>query len=329
MVQLSSPPVEMIPVQKGPSPDKISAPKSEDRGFRTAFNKQKEIHETREAEQRAQATEKVSDEKANTLDNENEKGLQNAKDKASVSTEGKSEASDKVKDKASGLKLVKADNKNKSALLSAAKAEESGNEKNAVTLNQDALSMVAASELKAESVNNIKASDVEVSAHSDALEELITVEDSDQKPLIDFTSQIVKTASSSVQQEISDKESSKDNKIRVQQKSKESKSDIKITVDDRRTVKEASPVLRKVETASASNKLTLELIPSDDVTSAMPQGEQADTGRSFSLMTAEEQKGAALLDRQLQDKGTQELSKNIRFVLKDNKEGEIKLILKP
>jgi flagellar hook-length control protein FliK len=335
MVQLSSPPVEMIPVQKGPSPDKNSAPKFEDRGFRTAFNKQKEIHESRDAEQRAQSTENVSDEKPNTLHNENDKDLQNAEEKASASTADKSESA-KDKEKASGLKLVKADKKDKSALLSAATAEEeSGNDKKAVSLNQEAVSMIAASELKAEPVNDAKALDVEASALNDAAEELIAadkliaVENSDQKPLNDFTSQIVKTASSSVQHEITEKESSRDSKSRVQKKSEKNKSDIKITVDDRRTVKEASPVLKKVLSDSASNKLTLELIPSDDVSSAMPQGEQADTGRSFSLMIAEEQKGAALLDRQLQDKGTQELSKNIRFVLKDNKEGEIKLILKP
>ena len=49
----------------------------------------------------------------------------------------------------------------------------------------------------------------------------------------------------------------------------------------------------------------------------------------FSFQTSEESKGAALLDRQLKNEGTSELTKNIRFVLKDNKEGEIKLILKP
>ncbi len=106
--------------------------------------------------------------------------------------------------------------------------------------------------------------------------------------------------------------------------------DLKIAVEDRRSAKEQAPLLRRVDENSEGNKLTMEFAPSDDVTTAMPSVENADgSGKNFVLMSAEEQKGAALLDRQLQDKGTQELTKSIRFVLKDNKEGEIKLILKP
>jgi len=109
--------------------------------------------------------------------------------------------------------------------------------------------------------------------------------------------------------------------------------DTKITVEDRRTIQghEKNPLLLKeVETGDSPNRVTLELVPQDDVSGMLTRGEQGDsTGRSFSLQTAEEQKGAALLDRQLQDRGTQELTKNIRFVLKDHNEGEIRLILKP
>ena len=77
--------------------------------------------------------------------------------------------------------------------------------------------------------------------------------------------------------------------------------------------------------------MTLEFSGGDEeLPGMMVRSEDAgSTHARFSLQTAEESKGAALLDRQLKNEGTAELTKNIRFVLKDNKEGEIKLILKP
>ena len=108
---------------------------------------------------------------------------------------------------------------------------------------------------------------------------------------------------------------------------------MKITVEDRRTaaLKDEGVVLKKVEHNSESGSLTLEMAGTEEELPGMML--RSDDGSSsaakFSLQTAEESKGAALLDRQLKNEGTAELTKNIRFVLKDNNEGEIKLILKP
>jgi flagellar hook-length control protein FliK len=107
-----------------------------------------------------------------------------------------------------------------------------------------------------------------------------------------------------------------------------------ITLDDRRTPSAAEDgiVLKRVEHNAETGSMTLELTPGteEELPGMMlrTDGDGASAAK-FSLQTAEESKGAALLDRQLKNEGTAELTKNIRFVLKDNKEGEIKLILKP
>ncbi len=161
----------------------------------------------------------------------------------------------------------------------------------------------------------------------------VQVQSAGDSALSQLAEEAVKNAEETPLQQaaLAQKAAARDNGKTAKSDEKKKSQDLKIAVEDRRSAKEQAPLLRRVEENSEGNKLTLELTPSsDDVTTAMPVAENADaSGKSFALMSAEEQKGAALQDRQLQDKGTQELTKSIRFVLKDNKEGEIKLILKP
>ena len=104
-----------------------------------------------------------------------------------------------------------------------------------------------------------------------------------------------------------------------------------ISVDDRRTVKtEDSRAVFSPVGNSDSKELVLEMDTGDDLTGTIQTGEGRDfSGKQFVLHSAEEQKGSFLLNKQLQEGGTRDLAKNIRFVLKDNNHGEIKLILKP
>jgi len=103
-----------------------------------------------------------------------------------------------------------------------------------------------------------------------------------------------------------------------------------VTVEDRRTPdpQEQTALFRSGEKDSSAD-LTLELAPGDGPAGMTAVPETHDTTSRFVMHAAEEQKGAALLDRQLQNGGTRELAKNIHFVLKDKNQGEIKLILKP
>ncbi len=104
-----------------------------------------------------------------------------------------------------------------------------------------------------------------------------------------------------------------------------------ISVEDRRTVKteDARAVFSPAGNGD-SKELVLEMETGDDLTGTLQTGESRDaSGRQFILHSAEEQKGSFLLNKQLQEGGTRDLAKNIRFVLKDNNHGEIKLILKP
>ncbi len=122
-------------------------------------------------------------------------------------------------------------------------------------------------------------------------------------------------------------------------KGKEKSGDLVLSLEDRRTLRPSDiPVLlKKSDRQEASPSLTLEFQGDrgqDFAEGLEGMAQQSDSGSDagglrFTLQNAEESKGAALLDRQLKSRGTSELAKNIRFVLKDNNQGEIKLILKP
>ena len=104
-----------------------------------------------------------------------------------------------------------------------------------------------------------------------------------------------------------------------------------ISIEDRRTVRteDARAVFAPAENQNGE-ELVLEMDPGESLDGAAFTGGSSEAGnRQFVLNTAEEQKGAFLLNRQLQEGGTRDLAKNIRFVLKDRNQGEIKLILKP
>ena len=103
-----------------------------------------------------------------------------------------------------------------------------------------------------------------------------------------------------------------------------------ISVEDRRSVKteEAKAVFSPAKEQNEEG-LTLEMAPREEMDGAAAGIEVRNTQVQFSLDTAEEQKGSFLLNKQLQEGGTKDLAKNIRFVLKDRNQGEIKLILKP
>ena len=103
-----------------------------------------------------------------------------------------------------------------------------------------------------------------------------------------------------------------------------------ITLEDRRTVKtEDARAVFAMAKDQAKDALTLEMTARDEIDgTVLTVGDQNSSGR-FVLNAAEEQKGSFLLNRQLEQGGTRELAKSIRFIMKDNNQGEIKLILKP
>ncbi len=104
-----------------------------------------------------------------------------------------------------------------------------------------------------------------------------------------------------------------------------------ISVEDRRTVRTEDPkAVFNVSENNHDGKVQLEMQEPDELTGTLVANDLNDSGNSrFVLHSAEEQKGSLLLNKQLQEGGTRDLAKNIRFVLKDNNQGEIKLILKP
>lgn len=106
-----------------------------------------------------------------------------------------------------------------------------------------------------------------------------------------------------------------------------------VTLEDRRTVKSAraKAVFTPLREANPDG-MTLEMASPEEAGGAIPPVEgAAPSGGAGELArySAEEQKGALLLNKQLEEGGTRDLAKNIRFVLKDRDRGEIKLILKP
>ncbi len=103
-----------------------------------------------------------------------------------------------------------------------------------------------------------------------------------------------------------------------------------ISVEDRRTVKtEEAKAVFSPAGEQREEGLTLEMAPREEIDGTAAGLELRNTQTQFSLDTAEEQKGSFLLNKQLQEGGTKDLAKNIRFVLKDRNQGEIRLILKP
>ncbi|MDC7235763.1 MAG: flagellar hook-length control protein FliK [Spirochaetales bacterium] len=340
MVQLSNPTVDMIPVQKGPSPEKNSPSGLKDNGFRKALAEQKEIRDSQNTEARSTETsnepapEQVNrqEQKASDAENPSNQDVQNGE--SSSASEKKSE---QTEDGTLAQKLVKGKQTGESLKLKSA-GKIASDHKSTAAAGQDtpvlSESLTQNSQITVSPGDEIKADQFLQTAEEGISTEETIREAGVREILTGLTSG--KTPADSGSFQISEKALTADSDkekgraaVKVSDKAARSSSDLKITVEDRRTPLEGAPLLQEVESEGSSNKLTLELVPSEEITGVMPSGEQGDTGRSFSLMTAEEQKGAALLDRQLQDKGTQELTKNIRFVLKDNKEGEIKLILKP
>jgi len=328
MVQLSAPSPDLIPVKQGKSSEKAPGPSKNIDGFKKAFHKEKESRETKgtgESAKKKVAVKSVRSESKGTdaLKKTALKGLH--KTTPSAGSEIKLAFLTK-KAEATATSDLGISHKN---------AQLKAQTKNKVT---DASS---SDQIKIHSVpvhpdiSDIKAElKKELSAHeTEAL--LVPVKDhkngKDETAL--STAPIVLNASAPAVLPQQSQEIQVKSSHHQKDKKKNGDSEVKIIVEDRRTahIKEnSSQLLKAVDTGEPANKVTLELVPSDDVSGMQIRGEHSDTGgKSFVLQTAEEQKGAALLDRQLQDKGTQELTKNIRFVLKDHNEGEIKLILKP
>ncbi len=326
MVQLSAPSPDLIPVQNGKSSEKAPGLTKNSDGFKTALRKEKE---SRESSASTETTGKKGSPASVPSDSKNE----NVQKKTALRSHDQTDAALDVKlalfikkgviessrDGSSSLKAVQ-----KSTFLK-------DHDKNAK------IRILSAEEMKkfpdSPVENLLLQTEKDLSADKTAvkMEAAAQTEVKDQ-PVLQKEAVIM---NSSVTAEVKLNGTNLNSKgtSLLKDKKKSAESDVKITVEDRRTVQIRDKSLlhmKEIETGEPPNRVTLEMVPSDDMSGMLTRGEQGDaTGKNFVLQTAEEQKGAALLDRQLQDKGTQELTKNIRFVLKDHNEGEIKLILKP
>ncbi len=351
MIQLSSPAPEHIPVRTGTSPEKAAAPSNGDGRFEKALEQSRRL--SRSEEHRAPdgtETRRVSvrTEEGSAKSDKTSQPEKKAGDSESV-TAGKKksreqeagrpsvEAAQAEKGMPSGktlLSLVKKRNIKNSADHS------SDGAKTVVHKGEDASVSVSVSSLfdKASSADGAVMAAAAVSGGQVPAAET-------GEPVIadDASGDTADAALSLLENAVSGRTEGNDaekgtllRSLKITKKSEptgQKKGDVsKITVDDQRTplLKEEGLVLKKVEAGSEGSSLTLELAGTDEELPGMMLRADGDQGGArFSLQTAEESKGAALLDRQLKNEGTAELTKSIRFVLKDNNEGEIKLILKP
>ncbi|QEN07888.1 flagellar hook-length control protein FliK [Oceanispirochaeta crateris] len=326
MVQLSSPSADIIPVKQGKSPDKAPGLKNKSDGFKTALNKQKENHDTESVQKTAMTADPNKTELA-TLVND-KRNIRVSLKLADTFTEKKGLVQNLgvvVKDldiKGGDEKKLTLSKSQKKTVLPDIQVVSNQN------TQQEAKGLIP---VAVESEKEIEKSE-KLSLNKGIPEEEILQNDTG---ISGESIGIVKSSETSqlvAQNDVKSAVEKKDSSL-LKAKTKMAAEETKITVEDRRTVStvdKSASLLKVVESPGPDNQMTMELVPSDDAATGMAQADQMDTsGKTFSLQTAEEQKGAVLLDKQLQDKGTQELTKNIRFVLKDNKEGEIKLILKP
>ncbi|MDA3956550.1 flagellar hook-length control protein FliK [Oceanispirochaeta sp.] len=337
MIQLSSPSPDSIPVQQGKSPDRAPGLKKNSDGFKKALVKEKKSLES-EAESPRKT---VAASKNKTADAASQSG-----DKRTVSSPQGDK--DRISDKKLLAKLFAQSGKGQPVtgrvaeekILSLLKTHKKTKLPEIASLqgSKDSSEVLASLSLPQKSVTgkvNTKIEDPKSDGEAapKIIETAPQVLKDGVKPgepdLQKSSAPSVLLAHSDLKP---DGESKKESSL-SKNKKKSSPADVKISFEDRRravTADKTVPLLKEVDSHGPANRMTLELVPSEELPGMMPQGDQVDSsGKTFVLQTAEEQKGAALLDRQLHEKGTQELTKNIRFVLKDNKEGEIKLILKP
>ena len=330
MVQLSSPSPDIMPVQQqGKSPDKAPGLKNKSDGFKTAFRKEKEIRESDSNAARKTSAAKESGKSEATMVSADKRKVGSTRTPVTTGSGKKVLARFvMVADKGLTVTTRVAEEKMLSLLKTHKKTKVS--ETQAVMDQKGTVEMKLSQPVSIEKDEKtaLPEPDSPVRDNASILAAMKENAVDPQVPLKGAESNLA-VLHTDIKAEAEIKKESSLLKL----KKKPSETVSKITVEDKRTAtasEKSVTLLKEVDTHGPANRMTFELVPSEDGSTGLTQGDQMDTsGKTFSIQTSEEQKGAVLLDRQLNEKGTQELTKNIRFVLKDNKEGEIKLILKP